>query len=224
MCNAMRSVYFILLLSMGTALPSFVTASSPLNDDQKRAFEQDAKDFIVELGSQAIQSLTNSSLSRKEREENFAEIFEKAFDVLSIAKFVLGRYRHQSSEEEKKAFLDLFKEAMASNYASRFQNYTNEVFEVRSARYAGDNTGRVYSVIIRPGSPDVSIEWKVYRNKKDHFKIVDVIVENISMSVTNRQEYQSIIERRGGLKGLNEALKERIQRGRIPLEGVRQNP
>lgn len=223
MCNTIRSLYFIFLL-MGAGLSCLVHASAPLNDDQKREFEHNATDFIVELGAQAIQSLTDNSISRKKREERFAKIFEEAFDVLSIAKFVLGRYRRQSSEEEKKAFLDLFKEAMASNYASRFQNYTNEPFKVRSARYTGDNSGRVFSVIIRPESPDVSIEWKVYRNKEGHFKIIDVIVENISMSVTNRQEYQAIIERQGGLKGLNEALKDRIQRGRIPLEGVRQNP
>ncbi len=223
---------FLILLSfygMSEALPILATpkndkvlvhtnSSKPATD----LFEK-AKQFIGDLGARAINTLTSKEMAREEREDKFQVIFEEAFDLNAIAKFVLGRYRRIATEDEKKEFLDLFKKSMSVTYADRFSQYTNELFEITDAKNQNASAGliRVYSFIKRPDAPNVKIDWHIYATKDGDFKIVDVFVEDISMSMTQRQDYSATIEREGGtVSGLNRALKEKVKNSHKPVDGL----
>ncbi len=47
------------------------------------------------------------------------------------------------------------------------------------------------------GTPDIQLDWRL-RKKKDKFYVIDVSVEGISMALTQRSEFSSIIQRGGG--------------------------
>ena len=60
------------------------------------------------------------------------------------------------------------------------------------------------------GVPDVRVEWRLIR-QGDGFKVADVVIEGVSMSVTQRQEYASVIQSNGGeVKALIKALNDRM--------------
>jgi phospholipid transport system substrate-binding protein len=167
--------------------------------------------LIENLGKDAINTLTSHEISEIERRLRFEDIFHRVFEVEAIAKFVLGRYARRATSKEKQAFLPLFKKTISDIYAARFKNYNNERFEVTHARPIGDSGVRVFSKIIRPLAEPVIVEWKVYKNKKGQLRITDVIVERISMSMTQRSEFSSIIQKNGGtVSGLNKVLKQRL--------------
>jgi len=232
----MKYIYTLILISCGL-LPNLIStvASSSKNDkvivhkDNSKSSSENlekAKKFIGDLGARAINTLTSKEMPQIEREEKFEKIFEEAFDLMSIAKFVLGRYRRTATEQEKQEFLTLFKRSMSITYADRFSQYTNELFEITDAKNRDQERGlvRVASIIKRPDAPDVKVEWNVHCNKEKEFKIVDVIVEGVSMSTTQRQEYSSIIEREGGtVSGLNRALKKKARSAHHPVEGLMTN-
>jgi len=173
--------------------------------------EDDAKSLIEDLGRTAIDTLTDKNIPETEREKRFQGIFERVFAVKPIAKFVLGRYRRGATVDEKEDFLSLFLRSISRTYAARFRNYNNEEFQVLSAQKVGDGF-KVKSKIVRPTGPPVDVEWKVYALEDGTLKIFDVIVEHVSMSMTQRSEYGSIIQQNGGrLADLNRALHKSLQ-------------
>ena len=80
---------------------------------------------------------------------------------------------------------------------------------VHSGLKGGDKL--VASEIILKDGRTIPVHWRV-RDKKGHL-IVDVLVEGISMAITQRDEFSSIISQNGGrVDGLLIALRNRTQR------------
>ena len=68
----------------------------------------------------------------------------------------------------------------------------------------------VASEIVRPtGAPPVKVEWHL-TDQRGTYKIRDVAVDGISMAVTQRSEFASVIQRNGGqVQGLITMLREK---------------
>lgn len=168
-----------------------------------------AKTFMNDMGENVISLLTNQSISDKERADQFRTILENQFNLKAIGKFVLGRYWKQASDEEKQTFLNLFKETTVATYANRFKDYTSEKFEIRGCHVEPDGGVIVSSQIMRPNGQTIPINWKIFE-KKGEMRVYDVILEGISMGITQRSEFSSVIQKGGGsLEALNKALEKK---------------
>jgi phospholipid transport system substrate-binding protein len=83
-------------------------------------------------------------------------------------------------------------------YTGRFSDYKGQKFEVTTARSIGNNDTLVSSQIIpTDGGENIQVDWRV-RNKGNGFKIVDVYVAGVSMGVTQRSDFSSVIQKGGG--------------------------
>lgn len=176
------------------------------------AAEQAAMDFIRNLGDKAISLLTSKNITEAERNTRFKKLFHDSFADDSIGKFCLGRYWRQATEAERKEYLDLFDDSVANSYASKFAQYDpKDVFEVKSAYSKGDEGITVKSRLVKAEGSPINIDWVVYETSPNkELKIFDVVVEGVSMSVSQRSEYASIIQRTGGkISGLIQALKDK---------------
>jgi phospholipid transport system substrate-binding protein len=127
-------------------------------------------------------------------------LYQAAFDGPGIARFVLGRYWRSASEQEQQELLKLFEDYVVFVYGTRLANFSGERFKIRGSRT--DETGTIVSTdVISPnGDAPIKIDWRLIT---DHgsFKINDVIIEGISMLVTQRSEFASVIQRHGGQVG-----------------------
>ncbi len=73
---------------------------------------------------------------------------------------------------------------------------------MRGAQLRGERGAIVSSRIIRPGGPAVSVEWRL-RADAGAWRVVDVVIEGISMALTQRAEYTAVIRAsNNGLEGL----------------------
>ena len=70
----------------------------------------------------------------------------------------------------------------------------------------------VSSEIVRPnGAPPAKVDWLLTQHD-GAYKISDVIVEGVSMAVTQRSEFASVIQRHGGqVQGLITALRQKTE-------------
>ncbi|MBY0500390.1 MAG: ABC transporter substrate-binding protein [Alphaproteobacteria bacterium] len=169
-----------------------------------------AEVFMLEIGDKVITLLTDKSISNQERANQFREILSTKFNVKAIGKFVLGRYWKQANEQEKQRFLELFTETTVASYATRFKDYTSEKFEVIGSRAEGDGGVTVLTRIVRPNGQDIPIDWKIFE-KNGEMRIYDVILEGISMGITQRSEYASVIQQGGGkVHAINTALEKKL--------------
>ena len=76
----------------------------------------------------------------------------------------------------------------------------------------------VQSQIIRPnGAPPAKVDWLVAKGDNG-YKIVDVDVEGVSMILTQREEFSSVIQRSGGtVAALNKELQQKLAQGDTSL-------
>ena len=166
-------------------------------------------DFVKQMGDKAFASLSEPGLTPDERAERFRNLLNEAFDLPRIARFTLGRYWRTSSEEEQKEFVILFEKFVIQAYANRFHDMSGQKLNVLDAREISAAQALVLSEIEIPGKPPVKINWRV-RSNEDQYKIVDVMVEGISMSVTQRDEFAAVIRQTGGqVDGLIKALRRK---------------
>ncbi|HET8727811.1 MAG TPA: ABC transporter substrate-binding protein, partial [Alphaproteobacteria bacterium] len=83
-------------------------------------------------------------------------------------------------------------------------------FQVSDTRPQGERDVLVDSRILRPNGPSVGVAWRV-RDRDGRFQIIDVSIEGVSMAVTQRNEFASVIQRNGGsVDALLAALRSRI--------------
>ena len=178
-----------------------VTSASPASND--------AEKFIRAIGNKTLSSLREKGISEQERVKRFKELLEEAFDLPRIARFTLGRYWRVATNKEKEEFVELFKKFVIQAYANRFQELSGKSFSVIKARGISTTQALVMTEILVPQKPSIRVNWRV-RSKNHVHKITDVVVEGISMSVTQRDEFVSVIRQRGGkVEGLIRALRKK---------------
>jgi len=167
-----------------------------------------ADDFIRTVGREAIDSLTGKEVTEEQRQERFRAILNRTFEVPLIARFTLGRYWRTATAAQRKEYLALFEDFIVQAYAVRFRDYSGESFNVVNAREINDTDTAVKSELSLKDGRKIVVFWRV--RGKDKFKIVDVIVEGVSMVITQRDEFSAIINQNGGtIDGLLSALRKK---------------
>jgi len=170
-----------------------------------------AKSFVRALANEAIQVMGNKGTASPERIARFRELFKRGFDVEAIGRFVLGRYWREATEAEQQEYLRLFEDLIVATYAGRFSEYSGETLTVLDARPEEDRVLLVTSHVNRTSGPPIRLDWRIVE-RNGGFKIVDVVVEAVSMSVTQRSEFASVIQRGGGkVQSLIVALRDKTK-------------
>ncbi len=157
-----------------------------------------AEAFVNGMAQRAIDFLGDESITHDQRQAKFKKLLKTSFDMKTIGRFALGRYWRASNEAERKEYLKLFETMVVEVYSNRFGEYKGQTVEVRSARLDGETDAIVTSYVLPVGSgSEIQVDWRV-RRKGGQYKIIDVIVAGVSMSVTQRSDFASVIQRGGG--------------------------
>lgn len=168
--------------------------------------------YVQQLGDRAIMELTDKSVSDQERVKRMRALLTESFDVPQVSRFVLGTYWNRATDAEKSEFMKLYEIVVAHTYAGLFKKYSGEKFTVQRERQIDDETTVVYGQILQPaGGEPVAIEITVKKGNPS-FKAVDIKVEGISMPLTHRKEYSSVIQRnQGQVSALIRILKQKAE-------------
>jgi len=168
----------------------------------------DAVAFMNTLWDRAVEVLSKKT-DPTVREARFRELFHTDFDCPGIARFVLGRYWRTASEEEQQEFVKLFEDYVVFVYTARLSNFGGEALKVRGSRSDGDGV-IVSTDVVSPGTASpMRIDWRLVTDN-GAYKISDVIVEGVSMAVTQRSEFASVVQRNGGqVRGLLAMMREK---------------
>ncbi len=177
----------------------FVVLLGLLVSVQTQAGAKSASDFIDKLGSEALQTFKKDGLTDEARIDEFSRMFNDAFAVKGIARFALGRHWRLANEDQKSRYLSLFERYVTATYARRFKTYADLSFDIKGERDEGKKGTFVTMLLTQTGKKPVRIDWRVKKSKKTgEFKIIDVIIENVSMSVTQRSDFATALQGQGG--------------------------
>ncbi|HAX91465.1 MAG TPA: toluene tolerance protein [Rhodospirillaceae bacterium] len=159
---------------------------------------QPAEKFIQGLGDRAIKVIADKTQSPEERDQKYHQLLREAFDIAAIGRFVLGRSWQIATPEQQQEYLALFEKMVVKIYGNKLNFYSGESFRAAGSRQEGSQGVVVSSEVVYPdGKPPLKIDWRVMP-KGGSFAIHDVVVEGVSQSITQRQEYASILQRNEG--------------------------
>ena len=159
---------------------------------------RDAGHFVSSIAQEAIDELASTALDEGERLRRFRRLFAEGFDIPLIARFVLGRYWCQATDAERAEYLKLFDELVVQTYARRFNEFNAARLRVLSVSRPNEDNDVIVAVEgALQGKPPVRMDVRV-RQGAAQFKIIDLSIEGISMAVTQRDEFSSVIQRGGG--------------------------
>ena len=150
-----------------------------------------------------ITAYQNKELSNENRFLIIEQTINNNFAGAGIAKFVAGKSWNGASKKTKLEYIRLFKRHLALNIASLMQGYSNQSYRLADSRFDEKNNVTLIDMEIYSETGSIQITWRV-KKSKSRFFIIDLIVADISLVVTKRSEFSSM------LKDLNNNLSEFI--------------
>ena len=198
--------------AIGITVFLFLFASMPgLSQAAGDEFADGAHQFIQTLADRAVTSLAGEKSSSAEQKKRFRKLLNDNFDVKLLGKWVLGRHWRKATKAERAEYLIQFEEFIVATYSKRFRQLTTEKIDVAGATSRNSKLAIVHSRLIRESNKPVRIDWRV-AYPRGKYKIVDIIVEGISLLQTQRSEFGSVIRQNSGkVSGLIAALRDKIE-------------
>jgi phospholipid transport system substrate-binding protein len=192
-----------LLAALFAMLLAFPAAAAETKEAKQAPLSPPAQ-FVQKLGDTALMSLTSKNLDRKTREARVRNILRGNFDIQAIGKFSMGPYWREATPAQRSEYMNLFEDMIVKTYTTRFEDYSGQTLKVSGSTSAGKDH-IVTSQIVQTDGPPVNLEWRVRG-----MRVVDVVVEGVSMSVTQRSDFASVIQSGGGkIEALLSSLRER---------------
>ncbi len=198
----MKKIFFTFL----TALLLTVTSANAEINAQK------AEDFVKNVTKQGIEEIINSDVSQAEKDQRFAKLFNEYLDLDFIGRFVLGRYWKTANPKQRIEFVNVYRELNIKTWSKRFDEFKGKTFVFNgTSPSSSENQIFVNSVVPMDQGAPAKVVWRV-KETNGQFKVVDIIIENVSLAITARNEYTSYIRKSpNGLDGLISDLKKKSQ-------------
>ncbi|HUC10764.1 MAG TPA: ABC transporter substrate-binding protein [Stellaceae bacterium] len=169
-----------------------------------------AMQFISSLGDQALQ-VVRGNMAPSEKLTYFHETLNRDFDMPEISRFVLGPYWRVATPFQHQEFIRLLSDDLVRFYRGHFTRYEGETFRVTGSR--PDPAGTIVtSEILRPNGAPIEVDWQL-RAQGGLYKISDVIIDGVSMALSERETFARQIRATGGQVGVLLARMQQEDRG-----------
>ncbi len=170
--------------------------------------DQSASDWISNLGDRVVGVLRVTENDMDRRKTELENIFLESFDVDFIARFVIGRFWRKATPEQQAEFMEILPDYVATIYAALFSGYDGDGFKVTDSGETAEGVV-ISGVIQRNDGPDVVASFVV--SKPDgKYLIQNATVEGVSLLVTKRAEFSSVLVREG-MDGLIGRIRKILQ-------------
>ena len=201
------------LLATAAVLP-LVDPTFAIRPARGEVAPAEAQAAVQDLAAKIWQLLGRTDLGDPARIDAMTALLDEATDVELLSRLVLGRYWQRLDDEQQVRYQALFRDVVMRNFASRLNQQAKDAkgplaerFTIISSAPAGKQDVLVRSTV-RPESRDtLAVDWRL--RGSDHGPvIIDVIIEGVSLLVSQRSEFAAVIER-SDIKGLLAELQAR---------------
>ncbi|MFO1209604.1 MAG: ABC transporter substrate-binding protein [Amaricoccus sp.] len=172
-----------------------------------RAQGTDAATALVTALARDLLALVTSGKGEAQIYSGFEGILSRYADMPAVAASVLGPPWRTAGAAQKQAFVAAFQHYLSRRYGKQFRDYQSARIDVTGAKPGGKAGVLVSTRVVRPGQDDISVDWQV----SDHSgqpKVVNLIIEGVSMLANERAEVGAMLDAQGGsLDGLIKQLK-----------------
>lgn len=160
------------------------------------ALSADQATGLVRQMSDEVLALARAGGSAATMESSFKAMMDRYADMRQIAGISLGRYSRGMSSDQKTRYIAAFKNFIAKTYAGRFSEYSGETIDIGRAR-PGNSGFLVNTIVNRGAQPALNVDWLV-SDRSGSPKVIDFFIEGVSMALSQRGEFVSMIDGMNG--------------------------
>ena len=153
----------------------------------------DASLWLKDEIDNILSAYENNDISKENRFLLIEKTINDNFAGAGIGKFVVGKAWDNASKDTKKNYIKNFKRHLALNIASMMQGYTNQRYELTQSKLDKKNNLSLINMEIYSDTGSVVVTWRV-KEAKEKYYIIDLLVADISLVVTKRSEFNSMLK------------------------------
>lgn len=146
-----------------------------------------------------------ASTSVEQRREKLRKVIDPVFDFEEMARRSLGTYWKEISAEEQTEFVRVFSDLLARTYLSKIETLKRGMVHLESERIEAPRA--LVKTIVEDKGNKFPIDYKLL-DQNGHWKVYDVIIENIGLVANYRNEFAGVI-RKESFAGLMKKLSEK---------------
>ena len=138
-----------------------------------------------------------NQLGVKGRYAKLAPVLSKSFDLAAMAKTAVGPSWSEFTPEQQRELVKAFTRMTVATYASRFDDFSGEQFDVAQTVDQPNGDKIVKTQIIQSNGKPVALNYLMHRSGAE-WKIMDVYLDGaISELATRRAEFGAILKSGG---------------------------
>lgn len=207
---------FLPVFSIGLALAIILALAGPA-----RAVATPAGDVIGKLNGTFLQVMQNAAaLGYEGRYKELEPVVADAFDFALMSRVAMGGQWQNLSDAQKQTLVDTFRRYSTATYASRFDGFKDQRFEILGEEQKAQNTVLVKNQIAGGNADPIRIDY-LLRPDQGQLKIIDVYLNgSISQLSVYRSEFIDVMGAKG-FDGLIQTLDQRIadmSKGEAPAQ------
>ena len=175
------------------------------------ADDGDVQTIVQKLNTTLLDVMQSAdSLGYQGRYEKLDPVLRSTFDFGFMAKIAVGRAWNDLDEAKRAELVDRFSKMSVATFASRFDGFSGERFEIFGEKPGPRGTVIVDDRIIRPTKPAVGLNFVMKEQGDGDWRIIDVMLDGkFSELARQRSEFSSVLKK-GGYEDLIIAIDERI--------------
>lgn len=154
---------------------------------------------------------SDKDLQAGDREKALALAEQKILphvDFREAARLAVGRSWNSATPQQQDRLVNEFRAMLVRIYSNAIDVYRGQTLRVLPVKMApGDTDVTVRNQYFSPGKPPVAVEYSM-RKTAEGWKIYDIVVENVSLVLTYRAEFDQVM-RRSGVEGLIKRMNEK---------------
>lgn len=174
------------------------------------------REVVRKLTDEVIAVLQQKETPPEEKREQVRGIVLDYVDFETMSRLVLARNWRAIGKEKQQEFVEEFKSHLAATYGKNVDSYRDEKVTITGDRAEARGDSTVKTRIVRNGPNDILVDYRL-RKLGDEWKIIDVIIERVSLVSNFRSQFQGILSSRG-VDGVLEELRRKNETGESGFE------
>jgi len=186
-----------------TALAALVVATAPV---VTAATPDEPKVIVEQVTDRVIEILQQKDVPQSEKREKIETIVMEYVDFETLSRLVVARNWSKFSPEQQQEFMTQFREHLARTYGKRLDDYRNEKVVITGEHEEARGDRTVNTKVPRGGAV-ILVDYRL-RQHDGSWKMIDIVIEGVSLVANFRSQFQGIVTS-GGPEKLIQLLREK---------------
>ncbi len=168
-----------------------------------------AEGFIQSIGDRTVEILKSCGEDRvHEDQDALGKLIRSGFNINLIGRFVLGKYARRATRSQLREYKGLYHDFFVGSFSRQLCLFRGDMVTVLGSQPVGKRDTMVDTRVDREGQ-SLNASWRVRRSKGE-YKIIDLVIDGVSIALSQRQEFSSILVN-GGMDRLLEVLRSKLE-------------